>query len=66
MNIVRTNLMNEPNYTPYCGKDSKCGGMWPRTQFNGKQFVCNACGWESQFDDEFIKEYKSKWNKDNP
>ena len=61
MNIVRENLMNEPGYSPYCGAE-KCGGLYPRTRFDGEQFVCPACRWRSQFPTDFIAEYKAKWN----
>lgn len=61
MSIIRENLMNRPDYSPYCG-NSKCPQM-PRTQWTGKQFKCPCCGWESQFDSEFINEYKRKWQK---
>ena len=59
MSIVRKNLMNEAGYSPYCGY-SGCRFMYPRTVFNGKQFVCK-CGWTSDFPEEFIEEYKKKW-----
>jgi len=58
--IVRENLMTEKNYTPYCGSET-CRLM-PRTNFNGRQFVCPNCGWVSEFPLEFITEYKNKWN----
>ncbi len=54
--IVRHNLMTRPGYTPYCGAD-RCPHRWPRTEFNGSQFVC-SCGWSSHFEPEFIAEYK--------
>ncbi len=57
---VRINLMHECGYTPYCGNDC-CTNLWPRTEFNGEQFVCPACHWESEFDSEFIDAYKKKW-----
>jgi hypothetical protein len=59
MSIVRDNLMTRPGYTPYCG-DEKCALRMPRTRFNGSQFVC-GCGWQSQFDPEFIAKYKARW-----
>jgi len=63
--VVRQNLMNEPNYSPYCGNNisrmEKNGCDNPRSQFNGKQFVCPHCGWVSQFPDDFIKRYKDRW-----
>lgn len=62
MSIVRKNLMNERGYTPYCGSDKECAGMWPRSRFTGSQFRCPACGWESRFEPEFIAEYRAKWS----
>lgn len=56
--IIRTNLMKEKGYTPYCGND-KC--TMPRTTFYGEQFVCDRCGWISSFPTDFIDEYKKKW-----
>lgn len=64
MSIVRENIMSIPNYTPYCGRDAKCVGAYPRTHFNGKQFVCHACGWESEFPDDFIAKYIETWHKE--
>lgn len=61
MSIVRENLMEIDGYSPYCG-NMKCRIM-PRTKFNGSQFHCKCCGWESKFDDAFINQYKDKWNK---
>lgn len=62
MSIVRDNLMTREGYTPYCG-NNKGGCSMPRTHFFGSQFYCKECGWKSQFLEEFIKEYKKKWNK---
>lgn len=53
--------MTKEGYSPYCGLDAKCPFHWPRTKFNGKQFVC-ACGWTSDFPEDFINRYKEKWN----
>lgn len=65
--IVRDNLINRAGYSPYCG-DKLCKPRttysperWPRTKFNGKQFVCQKCGWTSSFPDDFIQRYKEKW-----
>lgn len=58
MSIVRENIMNDFFYTPYCGKD-KCPSKWPRTTYNGNQFVCD-CGWSSSFEKSFIEEYNKK------
>ncbi len=65
--IVRKNLMSIEGYTPYCGNPLPLmfggGCRSPRTEFNGSQFFCGYCGWESQFEKEFIDRYKQKWNK---
>jgi hypothetical protein len=53
------NLLSVEGYFPYCGAEN-CRRYWPRTKFNGRQFFC-GCGWESKFDDEFIEQYKEKW-----
>lgn len=62
--IVRTNLMTEPNYSPYCGRGDCPRGL-PRTTFinNLNQFKC-SCGWTSGFPKEFIDAYKQKWSKE--
>lgn len=59
MSIVRNNLMTCPGYTPYCG-DETCTRRWPRTSFDGEQFKCQ-CGWRSDFEAEFIQQYKARW-----
>lgn len=59
--IVRRNLMERKGYSPYCGLDGKCHGHWPRTKFDGEQFVCPSCGWRSKFPATFIKAYRDKW-----
>lgn len=56
MSTVRDNLMTRPGYSPYCGAGS-CQFHWPRTRFDGRQFVCN-CGWKSEFPDDFIAGYR--------
>lgn len=61
MSLIRENLMKERGYTPYCGSDQRCPGIWPRSRFTGSQFKCPSCGWESRFDPAFIAEYKAKW-----
>lgn len=63
MSFVRENLMNDKDYRPYCG-EPKCRSF-ARTIWKGKQFQCN-CGWQSEFADDFISEYKSKWNIQEP
>ncbi len=69
--VVRHNLLHEKGYAPYCGSQL-CkerhlsplkGERWPRTEFNGEQFVCPKCQWQSAFPKEFIDEYKKKWGK---
>lgn len=59
--------MNKKDYSPYCGNNlartNPKGCDNPRTVFNGKQFECPHCDWVSEFPEEFVKEYKSKWNK---
>jgi predicted RNA-binding Zn-ribbon protein involved in translation (DUF1610 family) len=62
MSIIRRNLMTQPDYSPYCGNGMRC--TMPRTRFDGEQFVCPQCRWRSQFPDDFIAEYKAKWNID--
>lgn len=59
--LVRNNLMREKSYTPYCGSDNCRYGM-PRTRWFSGQFMC-SCGWTSEFDAKFIKEYRKKWSK---
>lgn len=58
MSIVRDNLMNREGYAPYCG----CDDCYARAPFNGEQFKCKRCGWTSEFEPEFIAEYKKKWD----
>lgn len=60
--IVRENLMTRPGYTGYCGAE-RCQYRWPRTTYQPKleQFTC-SCGWVSQFPEDFIERYKTKWN----
>jgi len=68
ISTVRENLMNEPNYSPYCGnnisRNERGGCDNPRTKWDAvkNQFVCPRCGFVSQFPDDFIKRYKAKWN----
>ena len=80
--VVIRNLMNQENYSPYCGSElcrprtlfiydnqpraNILSERWPRTRFNGHQFVCPECGWKSDFEKEFIDEFKKRWpNRDN-
>lgn len=54
---VRTNMMEDKNYTPYC---MKCPGLQRFGRFNGKQMVCPQCKTETKFPLEFIERYKAK------
>lgn len=56
---VRTNMMKDKNYTPYC---MKCPRLQRFGKFNGKQMVCPRCNTETQFPFEFIERFKSKHN----
>lgn len=62
MSIVRQNLKKLVGYVPYCG-NFDCAEM-PRTKFNGKQYECKCCGWQSDFEPEFINEV-IEFNKQN-
>lgn len=64
MSIVRENLMSRPGYTPYCGA-LHCRFHWPRASFMRGQFQC-GCGWRSEFEPEFIKQYEAKWASSPP
>lgn len=60
---VRNNLMNQKGYAPYCGGGiDRCIDM-PRSKWDVKlnQFKCPKCGWVSEFPDDFIQRYKTKW-----
>ncbi|UYD21407.1 hypothetical protein [Vibrio phage 27Ua.3] len=58
--LVQANLLTQRGYTPYCGgRDCK---SVPRTAFREEQFRCPSCGWESNFDPEFIAGYKYVWD----
>lgn len=65
LTVVRENLMNEPDYSPYCGnnvsRNELSGCHNPRTYFINGQFKCPNCGWISKLPDDFIKRYKEKW-----
>ncbi len=56
--IVRSNLMERPGYSPYCGNEA-CELRMPRSRWDGEQFKC-SCGWRSSFDADFIARYKAK------
>jgi hypothetical protein len=58
---VRENLMNEKDYSPYCGSN-KCRHKMHRAKWSDdkKQFTY-SCVWVSQFPDDFINTYIAKW-----
>ena len=56
ISVVRRNLLSDKSYSPYCGAD-KCSHRWPRTYFVNNQFRC-LCGWQSQYEPEFIQQVK--------
>lgn len=60
--IVRTNLLADINYRPYCGNNVGCYN--PRTEYipTEWQFICPNCKWRSSFPTDFIKQYKKKHN----
>lgn len=68
ISIVRQNLMTIQGYTGYCGsalckpRTRYSPERWPRTVFNGDQFVCPKCNWVSEYPIDFITRYKKKWN----
>ena len=70
MSIVRDNLMTCEGYSPYCGNNNYGYGegqcTMPRTFFNGSQFECPICHFQSQFEEEFIRQYKDKWGITGP
>lgn len=65
--IVRSNLLTRKGYTPYCGNNKAARNVGgcnnPRTIFNGNQFCCPRCGYETSFPEDFIKRYKDKWHE---
>ena len=56
LSTVRQNIIKDKNYTPYCG-NVNCRHNMPRTVFKAGQFECR-CGWRSEFEAEFINEYR--------
>lgn len=60
--IVRMNLMENKDYSPYCG-NCFCPYMAPRTKQNKEtfQFHCK-CGFVTEFPQDFIDRYKAKHN----
>jgi len=61
INVVRSNMIEDKNYVPYCGAKNCHYGMI-RTKWNGEQMEC-LCGWESEFPKDFIDRYKLKHSK---
>lgn len=59
MSIVRDNLMNIEGYTPYCG-NSDCMQL-KRTRYKDGQFHATCCHWVSDFPEDFIEQYKLRW-----
>ena len=68
LTIVRENLMNEKDYTGYCGnswtEQKNKGCDMPRTEWVSElnQFRCPKCGWVSKYPDDFISRYKERWS----
>ena len=56
---VRTNMMEDKNYTPYC---IPCPGLQRFGPFNGSQMICPRCKAETKFPSDFIERYKAKHN----
>jgi predicted RNA-binding Zn-ribbon protein involved in translation (DUF1610 family) len=61
LSIVRSNLMNQHGYSPYCGASVNCSGPRTKFVFDANQFVCPKCGWTSNFPTSFVDRYKNKW-----
>lgn len=63
--ITRSNMLEDPNYTGYCGESWDKNCSMPRTEWDKElgQFKCPYCGWVSEFPREFMEYYRSKWNK---
>lgn len=66
VSVVRSNLLNERGYSPYCGNriyrllPGGCDN--PRMHFDGSQFVCPRCGHRTEYPSDFIDYYKKIWN----
>lgn len=58
LSFVSTKLLTEKGYAPYCGSD-RC---FCRAPFNGNQWKCPRCGWQSEQPANFIAAYKERWN----
>lgn len=65
---VRNNMLKDKTYSGYCGSELclprqyPLDKRWPRTKFNGKQFQCPKCGWESKFPQTFLELWKKTHN----
>lgn len=55
---VRTNLMADKNYRPYC---MICDGLIRLSKFDGEQFSCYK-GHRTEIPKEFINRFKQKHN----
>lgn len=60
VSIVRTNMMKDANYVPYCGEAYCMLRMQWDSQIS--QMKC-CCGYVTAFPLSFIKRYKKKHNK---
>ena len=56
---VRTNMMEDRHYTPYC---IPCTGLQRFGPFDGEQMTCPKCGDRTEFPIEFINRFKAKHN----
>lgn len=59
---MEAKLLTEQHYRPYCGNND-CARM-PRANWSPalSQFHCPWCGWTSAYSEQFIQDYKKKWN----
>lgn len=62
--LVRTNLIEQKGYSPYCGNYDSCS--MPRTFYREGQFHCPICYWTSEFPKEFMDLYHKRWNIPTP
>ena len=62
MSIVRDNLLSRKGYAPHCGNQRSRfdinGCDNPRMVFDGSQFRCPRCSYRTNYEPEFIKQYK--------
>ena len=56
---VRTNMMEDKDYTPYC---VPCPSLQRFGKFDGEQMTCPNCGVKTKFPIEFIQRFKAKHN----